>query len=440
MLPLRGRINRCAFLSCKIRWEQPRGRGFFLFIRGERQLSSCMINTSPRLIVKCVNDTYKSKKFSKMKWNCINNDILNSINKFNIEEILNIINIVSRLNIGKNILIKFKPLITSNLHSIKCSFLGRIITCYIRANVNDNNFYFEICSKIQNNLNDIPYSSLIGLLYNINFYSSVKNEHISNVEKEILNYLVMRFEVCELTNTCEGRKDPRGENGVMTLVAHNVVTPTYDNTSVGNNEINAKVDIDRKDKEKDEEVGQKDKMGQHWNLHNLKNYNTILLLYSISNYLLKTYLQKDHPSTMNDHLEYKLKQCYDTLNRINREEELKVLLEKLNLFYLFLLYKAVINNIYIYGDENVSEILFNHIKNKINNFIVHLKKNSLNVKGKSKGTTNALIKYVNILQQNLVNYSENKKIPFQNYLIHNVALVKSLLFQLQQNNKNDINK
>ncbi|SBS88523.1 conserved Plasmodium protein, unknown function [Plasmodium ovale curtisi] len=440
MLPLGGRIKRCAFLSCKIRWEQY--RGLFLFSRDGRSLSSCVINTSPRLIVKCINDTYKSKNFSKIKWNCINNDILNSINKFNVEEILNIINIVSRLHIGKDILIKFKPLITSNLHSIKCSSLGRIITSYIKANVNDNHFYYEICSKIQNNLNDIPHSSLIGLLYNISFYSSVKNEHISNIEKEILNYLVMRFEVNELTNTCEGKKDQKGENGVMKLVAQNVLTPTYDNASVGNNEINVKVDIDRKDKEKDDEIGTKDKIGQNWNLQNLKNYNIILLLYSITNYLFKMYLQNDHSSIMNDHLEYKLKQCYDAVNRINCEEELKVLLEKLNLFYLFLLYKAVINNIYIYGDETVSEILFNHIKNKINNFIVHLKKNNLNVKGKckGKGTTNALIKYVTILQQNLVNYSENKKIPFQNYLIHNVTLIKSLLFQLQQNNRNDINK
>ncbi|SCP03512.1 conserved Plasmodium protein, unknown function [Plasmodium malariae] len=406
----------------------------------KRRLTSKGISTSTQLIVTCVKDTYRSKIFSKIKWNCISNDILKNKDKFNIEEMLNIINIVSRLHFGKKILILLKPFLLAKLENDNCNYVERIITSYIRANINDDIFYYELCLKVKKNLNAFSQSSLINLLYNINFHSSVNNEYIAKMEIEIISHLMLNIQMEDILNNSFEMKHQKDKiSGVKeSTLGENSTYCSGDKLyngkrrQVKEEKINAE-NILVNEVEKDQAQSTPTK-----NLFHLKNYHIILLLYAVSNYLLHLHLKNKSNAKSNDNFFKELKKYfkwYDALKMLTHENIL-VLLGQISPFYLFLLYKAILNSLYIFDDNTMNENLLNHVKDRINNITLQLKNNDTHVKGK----TNELIKYINILQQNLIHYSENRKINFQRNYRHNIELVKVILALLQENNKYDINK
>ncbi|CXJ21974.1 conserved Plasmodium protein, unknown function [Plasmodium berghei] len=448
-LIIKRNIKCCMFLKDK-RFEEINRNIYSHFVKPQIQFSSINnnINSSTQLIVKCINETYKSKNFNKIKWKCLSNDIIQNINKFSVKEILNIINILSRLYLGKNILINIKPLIIEKLDNINSNGISKIIIAYLKANISDHTFYNKLCLKLQKDIKDISISSLISLVYNINFYSNIKNVHIYNIEKEILNHIISYLEINHAFDHIEKLTYEYNSDFVKLKSKKN--EQIYDDTYayIENESIPIKNECTVMDSQymctnignaMNEQEGNKiEKKNEEQNiwLMDIKNYNFILLLYSTSNYLFSIHLEDEKILTMNKNFSNYLKMCYHALNSlINKNEFKKFIKEELKPFYLFLLYKAMVNTIYIYEDKYMNEILFNHIKNKINNFILYLKKNISNLKGK----TNEIVKYINILQQNLNKYSKNKK-AFQDYFDNNVILIKSLLLLLQQNNQNDIKK
>ncbi|SCN63198.1 conserved Plasmodium protein, unknown function [Plasmodium chabaudi adami] len=412
-------IKCCTFLKDK-RFEEINRNIYSHFGKPKIKFSSINnnINSSTQLIVKCINETYKSKNFNKIKWKCLSNDIIQNINKFSVKEILNIITILSRLYLGKNILINIKPLIIEKLDNINSNGISKIIIAYLKANIDDHIFYNKLCLKLQKDIKDIPISSLISVVYNINLYSNIKNVCIYNIEKEILNHVIHYLEINHAFDQIENESTPNNNADI-------VMDNQFVCTDIGN-VMNG---------QEGNEIEKKNTEQNIWFM-DIKNYNFILLLYSTSNYIFNTHLEDEQILTMNSKFSNYLKMCYHTLNSlINKNEFENFIKEELKPFYLFLLYKAMVNTIYIYENKYMNEILFNHIKNKINNFILYLKKNVSNLKGK----TNEIVKYINILQQNITKYSKNKK-TFQDYFDNNVILIKSLLLLLQQNNQNDINK
>ncbi|ETB61709.1 hypothetical protein YYC_01545 [Plasmodium yoelii 17X] len=448
-LIIKRNIKCCMFLKDK-RFEEINRNIYSHFVKPQIKFSSINnnINSSTQLIVKCINETYKSKNFNKIKWKCLSNDIIQNINKFSVKEILNIINILSRLYLGKNLLINIKPLIIEKLDNINSNGISKIIIAYLKANINDHIFYNKLCLKLQKDIKDISISSLISLVYNINFYSNIKNVHIYNIEKEILNHVISYLEINHVFDHIEKLthesnsdfiklKNKDDEQNYNDTYAHikNESIPNKNECTVMDSQYVC-TNIGNVTNEQEENKIEKKNTEQKIWIMDIKNYNFILLLYSTSNYLFNIHLEDEKILTINNNFSNYLKMCYHALNNlINKNEFKNFIKEELKPFYLFLLYKAMVNIIYIYEDKYMNEILFNHIKNKINNFILYLKKNISNLKGK----TNEIIKYINILQQNLTKYSKNKKI-FQNYFDNNVILIKSLLLLLQQNNQNDINK
>ncbi|CRH02651.1 conserved Plasmodium protein, unknown function [Plasmodium relictum] len=417
LLIIRKNFKNCTFLKYG---NEEIFKSFFFF---KRRISND-ISTSTQLIVKCVNEAYKSKSFSKIKWNCISNDILKNKNDFNLKEILNIINVLSHLHFGKNILTQFKSLIIPKLSDLKSNYITKILISYIKANIKDNNFYHLLCVKIQNNLNEISHSSLINLLYNINFYSNMKNDHLSSIEKQILAYLAKEFQTYNL----DGSKNIKYNDNISTYKNENSKINELLKKNTTENCTNPNIKKNSSTKEKNETI------------NNLKyfyfeNYNFILLFYSLSQYLFDLHL-KNKNNPINDYFFNQLNKCHDIVKNIIFHKNELTLLEEINPFHTFLLYKACLNTIYTFDDKSIHKILLNHIKEKINNFILLIKNNDKNIKGQ----TNEMIRYLDILKQNLIHYSDNKKLHFQYYFNNNVMLIKSILSILQEKNKNDIKK
>ncbi|SOV79307.1 conserved Plasmodium protein, unknown function [Plasmodium sp. gorilla clade G3] len=429
---------------------------FLSFPYQERKFLSNDIKCSPQLIIKCVNETYKSKSFNKIKWNCIKNDIIKNIEKFNITEIIHLINILSRLHVGSNILIHFIPNIVSKINDIKYDKITQILICYIKANIRNKQLYYVLCSKINNDIEKISYSFLIKLLYTLNFYSSLSNEDLLNVEKPIIRSVIDNFK-CFL----ESNQDLNNKNKKYINCINHKKDTLIDNTIRDHNNncnkdisgvnpkditsmINKNITMEQSSNQIIQSEDEKNISCQYKNIY-LKNYNFILLFYSLSNYLFH-HIFKEKYSCINEkeYIENKtiieLKDKYiEMLNKINEPKEIKAL-DELNIFHTLLLYKSIINTIYI-SDDNMcikKEIfIFNHIHEKISNdIIINFKNDTTHIRGK----INELIKYMQILQQNIIQYMQKKKDHFQFYFKNNIFLIKNILIILQEKNKNDIKR
>ncbi|CRG93533.1 conserved Plasmodium protein, unknown function [Plasmodium gallinaceum] len=396
-------------------------KNLFLF---KRKISND-INTSTQLIVKCVNEAYKSKSFSKMKWNCLSNDILKNMSNFNIKEILSIINILSHMHFGRNILIQFKSLIISKLSDLKANYILKILISYIKSNIKDDHFYNLLCLKLHNNLNTISQSSLINFLYNVNFNSNVKCDHLSNIEEQILIYLTKEFYTYNIDNKNINIECKENKNTDIneSLKINEIVKKNIPEECINSNKKTL-----YNTKEKDETIN-------NLKCLHLENYNFILLFYAFSHYLFNLYL-KNKNNPINDNFVNQLNKYYDIIKNIINHKSKLTLLKEINSFHIFLLYKACLNTIYTFGDNSINKTLLDNIKENINNFILPLKNNNKHIKGQ----TNEMIRYMDILKQNLILYSENRKVHFQHYLNNNVMLIKIILSILQEKNKNDIKK
>ncbi|CDO65505.1 conserved Plasmodium protein, unknown function [Plasmodium reichenowi] len=429
---------------------------FLSFAYEERNFSSSDIKCSPQLIIKCVNETYKSKSFNKIKWNCIQNDIIKNIEKFNITEIIHLINILSRLHVGSNILIHFIPNIVSKINDIKYDKITQILICYMKANIRNKQFYYILCSKINNDIQKISYSFLIKLLYTLNFYSFLSNDDLLNVQKKIIRSVIDNFKSFLESNQDINNKNKKNINSIHhkkdTLIENTIRNHNH-NCNKGISGINPKdttlninknITIEQSSDQIIKSADEKNISCQFNNVY-LKNYNFILLFYSLSNYLFH-HIFKEKYSCINqkEYIENKtiiqLKGKYiEMLNKINEPKEIKAL-QELSIFHTLLLYKSIINTIYI-SDNNMciqKEIfIFKHIHEKINNnIIINFKKDTIHVRGK----INELIKYMQILQQNIIQYMQKRKDHFKFYFKNNISLIKNILTILQEKNKNDIKR
>ncbi|GAW83605.1 hypothetical protein, conserved [Plasmodium gonderi] len=411
--------------------------------RNRRSSIGGIINTPTGLIVKCVNDTYKSKNFNKIKWNCIKNDILKNIDKFHTKEILKIANIVSRLHFGKNILMQFIKVLKCRLNNINADNITRIMISYIKANIKDDLFYNELCSIIKNNLQHISHSLLINLVFNIN-KCNIKNHNIMYVQKLILYHLISHFDFEGFQ--IEGSFFEKLNNSARTMreweKTHGVLEGEESENNFKRNELGDAADVGvasettKTDIESHADESGFFKSPVHTNLYEGKKYDEILLFYSLSNYVFMTYLESQCNFALCDDFAKCLKNCFCTMNKASFASEERRLGE-FPPFYIFLLYKAILNGIYIFEDKNISCTLLFKVKDKINNVLIQLKNKETFMK---KGKTNEIIKYINILQQNLFHYSQNRKTHFLNHFENNVALVKTMLSILQESNQNDINR
>ncbi|SOV16877.1 conserved Plasmodium protein, unknown function [Plasmodium sp. gorilla clade G2] len=418
--------------------------------------SSSDIKCSPQLIIKCVNETYKSKCFNKIKWKCIQNDIIKNTEKFNITEIIYLINILSRLHIGSNVLIHFIPNIVSKLNDIKYDKITQILICYIKANIRNKQFYYVLCSNINNNIQKISYSFLIKLLYTLNFYSYLNNDGFLNLEKKIIKSVIDNFKCFLESNQNINNKNEKYSNCINhkkdTLI-DNTIDNRHHNCNSDILEVNPKdttlnknknITMEQSSHQIIQSVDEKNISYQQNNVY-LKNYNFILLFYSLSNYLFHHIFKEQYSCiNQNDYIENKtiiqLKDKYiEMLNKINEPKEIKTL-DELNIFHTLLLYKSLINIIYISDDDMCIKkeiFIFNHIHEKISNkLIINFKNDTTHIKGK----TNELIKYMQILQQNIIQYMQKKKDHFQFYFKNNILLIKNILTILQEKNKNDIKR
>ncbi|SPJ11431.1 conserved Plasmodium protein, unknown function [Plasmodium sp. DRC-Itaito] len=449
--PSRYLFRKCFYLK--------KSKNIFLSLHYvERNFSSSDIKCSPQLIIKCVNETYKSKSFNKIKWNCIQNDIIKNIEKFNITEIIHLINILSRLYVGSNILIHFIPNIVSKINDIKYDKITQILICYMKANIRNKQFYYVLCSKINKDIQKISYSFLIKLLYTLNFYSPLNNDDLLNVEKKIIQSIIDNFKCFLESNQDLNNKNKKYINCINhekdTLIDNTIRNHNYNHnykhgisgvipkdTTLN---INKNITMEQSSDQILKSVDEKNILCQYNNVY-LKNYNFILLFYSLCNYLFH-HIFKEKYSSINqkEYIENKtiieLKGKYiEMLNKINEPKEIKAL-DELNIFHTLLLYKSIINTIYI-SDNNMSikkEIfIFNHIHEKINNnIIINFKKDTTHIRGK----INELIKYMQILQQNIIQYMQKRKDHFQFYFKNNILLIKNILTILQEKNKNDIKR
>ncbi|ANQ11202.1 Uncharacterized protein PCOAH_00054700 [Plasmodium coatneyi] len=375
-----------------------------------RLLRGGAINTPTQLIVKCVSDTYKSKNFSKIKWDCINNDILKNLDKFHVKEILKIVIIVSRLHSGKSILTQFIPVLKSRLCSMNYDQVVRIMSSYVKANIKDDLFYADLCAVVRKYYEHVAAAPLINLLFNINM-CSVKNDNIRCVERELLDHLTEHINFDGLANgrSSAVEREP-SEKG--------------DPTKEGKNNSNV-----NKLEEEDE------RYIPRTNLHDAGKYDLILFFYSFSNYVFMDYIKSEN-SSPRDEFAKKLNRCHDAVSKVSQENEQRLLRESPP-FYLFLLYKAILNEIYILEGEATSTILLDRVKDKINNIIGGLQNRESSSK---KGKTNEIVKYINILQHNLFLYSQNRKNFFLCHFENNLQLVKELLSLLQESNHSDMNR
>ncbi|EUD69080.1 hypothetical protein C922_00772 [Plasmodium inui San Antonio 1] len=376
-----------------------------------RLLTGGVINTPTQLIVKCVSDTYKSKNFSKIKWDCINNDILKNLDKFHVKEILKIVSVVSRLHSGKSILTQFIPVLKGRLCSMNYDQVVRIMSSYIKANIKDDLFYVDLCAVVRKCYEHVAAPPLINLLFNINM-SNVKNDNIRCMERELLDHLTGHIHLDGLATGCSsgGQCEPSGKG---------------DPTKEGKNNSNA-----NKLEEEDE------KYISHTNLHDMGKYDLILFFYSFSNYVFMDSFKSAESCSPREDFARKLKRCHDAVSKASQANEQKLLRESTP-FYLFLLYKAILNEIYILEEEATSTILLDRVKDKIDNIMgrLHNRENS-----SKKGKTNEIVKYINMLQQNLFLYSQNKRNFFLCHFETNLQLVKQLLSLLQESNNSDMNR
>ncbi|KJP84699.1 hypothetical protein AK88_05669 [Plasmodium fragile] len=376
-----------------------------------RLLRGGVINTPTQLIVKCVRDTYKSKNFSKIKWDCIHNDILNTLDKFHAKEILKIVSIVSRLHSGKSILTQFIPVLKSRLCSMNYDQVVRIMSSYVKANITDDLFYADLCAVVRKYYQHVAAPPLINLLFNINM-CSVKNDNIRCVERELVDHLMGNIHFDGLANGCssEAQSEPSRKG---------------DPTKEGKNNFNA-----NKLEEQDEMYIPRT------NLHDVGKYDLILFFYSFSNYVFLDYFKNAERSSPRDDFAKKLKTCHDAVSKVCQSHEQRLLKESPP-FYLFLLYKAILNEIYILEGEATGIVLMDRVKDKINKVMGALQNRESSSK---KGKTNEIVKYINILQQNLFLYSQNRKNFFISHFESNLQLVKELLSLLQDSNHSDMNR
>ncbi|KMZ77639.1 hypothetical protein PVIIG_03871 [Plasmodium vivax India VII] len=374
-----------------------------------------VIDTPTQLIVKCVSDTYKSKNFSKIKWDCINNDILKNLDKFHVKEILKIVNIVSRLHSGKGILTQFIPVLKSRLCSMNYEQVVRIMSSYVKANIKDDLFYVDLCAIVRKYLQHVAAPPLINLLFNINM-CSVKNDNIRCVERELLNHLTgyIHFDGLANGHSSGAQGEPSGKGHL---------------TKEGKNNSN------ENKLEEGEEVGD-ERYIPRANLHEAGKYDLILFFYSFSNYVFMAYFESAESPSPPDDFAKKLKKCHDAVCKASRANEQRLLRESPP-FYLFLLYKAILNEIYIFGAEPTSTILLDRVKEKINPIMGMLQNRE---RSSRKGKTNEIVKYINILQQNLFLYSQDRKNFFLCHFESNLQLVKELLSLLQESNHSDMNR
>ncbi|GAB69058.1 hypothetical protein PCYB_144860, partial [Plasmodium cynomolgi strain B] len=379
--------------------------------QNRRLIGGGVINTPTQLIVKCVSDTYKSKNFSKIKWDCINNDILKNLDKFQINEILKIVTIVSRLHSGKSILTQFIPVVRGRLCSMNYEQVVRIMSSYVKANIKDDLFYFDLCALVRKYYQYVAAPPLINLLFNISM-CNVKNDNIRCVERELLDHLTGHINFDGLSNGCS-------------FGAESEPSVKRDPTKEGKNNSNAK-----KLEEEDE------RYIPRTNLHDAGKYDLILFFYSFSNYVFMDYFKRAESSSPREDFAQKLKRCHDAVNKASQANEQRLLRESPP-FYLFLLYKAILNEIYILEAEATITILLDRVKVKINKIMGGLQNRESSSK---KGKTNEIVKYINILQQNLFLYSQNRKKFFLCHFESNLQLVKELLSLLQESNHSDMNR
>ncbi|CAA9991016.1 conserved Plasmodium protein, unknown function [Plasmodium knowlesi strain H] len=369
------------------------------------------INTSTQLIVKCVSDTYKSKNFSKIKWDCINNDILKNLDKFHVKEILKIVSIVSRLHSGKSILTQFIPVVKGKLCSMNYDDVVRIMSSYVKANIKDDLFYADLCAVVRKYYQHVEAPWLINLLFNINM-CNVKNDNIRCVERELLDHLTEHIPFDGLANGCSsGAESEHSRKGEP--------PKERKNNSKGN---------------KLEEVDEK--YIPRTKLYDARKYDLILFFYSFSNYVFMDYFKNAESSSLRHHFAKKLERCHDAVRKVSQSNEERLLRESPP-FYLFLLYKAILNQIYILEGEATSTILLDMVKDKIKKVMGRLENREISSK---RGKTNEIVKYINILQQNLFPYSQNRKNFFLCHFENNLELVKVLLSILQESNHSDMNR